>query len=158
VPKPKKPQDVLRILKDYDKRFVFDSKKGKGSERMIFRSQISMAGLNAIRLHSTGQDVGKGMLKAIIRRFQPAGRHLWVARLVHQGCSATPDATAESLVSQHELVGRSRAGNFSHISDSRVEFFRFDSAGDTSHRKLKMSCAGMNPETGRRRSVAHDPL
>jgi predicted RNA binding protein YcfA (HicA-like mRNA interferase family) len=70
VPRPQKPQDVLRILHEHDGRFVFNSKRGKGSERMIFHPNVNgRSECYPITFHK-GRDIGKGMLKAIIRRFQ----------------------------------------------------------------------------------------
>jgi predicted RNA binding protein YcfA (HicA-like mRNA interferase family) len=69
VPKPQKPQDVIRLLREHDKRFVVLAKRGKGSERMIYHPDINgRSQCYPITFHK-GQDVGKGMLKAIIRRF-----------------------------------------------------------------------------------------
>ena len=69
MPRPKKPQDVVRILREHDKRFVVYTKRGKGSERIIFHPDINgRSQIYPLTFHK-GQDVGKGMLKAIIRRF-----------------------------------------------------------------------------------------
>ena len=69
MPRPKKPQDVFRILHEYDSRFELWSKRGKGSERVIKHPDIKgRSEIYPMTFHK-GQDVGKGMLKAIIRRF-----------------------------------------------------------------------------------------
>ena len=69
MPRPKKPQDVIRILRDHDSRFELWSKRGKGSERIIHHPNVGgRPAIYPMTFHK-GQDVGKGMLKAIIRRF-----------------------------------------------------------------------------------------
>jgi predicted RNA binding protein YcfA (HicA-like mRNA interferase family) len=69
MPRPKKPQDVFRILREHDPRFEVFEKRGKGSERMIKHPNINgRKECYPITFHK-GQDIGKGMLKAIIRRF-----------------------------------------------------------------------------------------
>jgi predicted RNA binding protein YcfA (HicA-like mRNA interferase family) len=69
VPRPKKPQDVLRILHEYDARFQFNARRGKGSERMIYHPNINGRSQCIPLTFHKGKDVGKGMLSAIIRRF-----------------------------------------------------------------------------------------
>jgi predicted RNA binding protein YcfA (HicA-like mRNA interferase family) len=74
MPRPKKPGDVLRILHEHDARFELHSKRGKGSERMIFHPNVNgRPEIYPMTFHK-GQDVGKGMLKAIIRRFSLPNR------------------------------------------------------------------------------------
>jgi predicted RNA binding protein YcfA (HicA-like mRNA interferase family) len=69
VPKPQKPQDVLRILHKHDPKFVLLAKRGKGSEKMIYHPDVNgRSECYPLTFHK-GHDVGKGMLKAIIRRF-----------------------------------------------------------------------------------------
>jgi predicted RNA binding protein YcfA (HicA-like mRNA interferase family) len=57
-----------------DPQFVMNTRRGKGSERMIFHPNINgRAACFPITYHKK-HDIGKGMLKAIIRRFDlPAG-------------------------------------------------------------------------------------
>jgi predicted RNA binding protein YcfA (HicA-like mRNA interferase family) len=69
VPRPKKPDDVVRILRAHDNRFVCYSNRGKGSERMIYHPDIGGRSQCYPMTYHKGRDVGKGMLKAIIRRF-----------------------------------------------------------------------------------------
>jgi predicted RNA binding protein YcfA (HicA-like mRNA interferase family) len=69
LPKPKKPQDVLKILRDHDPRFEIFTKRGKGSERMIYHPNINGRSQCFPLTFHKGHDIGKGMLKAIIRRF-----------------------------------------------------------------------------------------
>jgi len=69
VPRPQKPQDVFRILKDHDKNFEFFSDRGKGSERMIYHPNVNGRSQSFPMTFHKGRDVRKGMLKAIIRRF-----------------------------------------------------------------------------------------
>jgi predicted RNA binding protein YcfA (HicA-like mRNA interferase family) len=74
MPRPKKPDDVFRILREHDARFELHSKRGKGSERMIFHPSVNgRSAIYPMTFHK-GQDVGKGMLKAIIRRFSLPNR------------------------------------------------------------------------------------
>ena len=69
MPRPKKPQDVIRILVQHDRRFELWSKRGKGSERIIHHPDVNgRSAIYPLTFHK-GRDVGKGMLKAIIRRF-----------------------------------------------------------------------------------------
>jgi predicted RNA binding protein YcfA (HicA-like mRNA interferase family) len=74
MPRPKKPQDVVRILREHDPRFQLHTKRGKGSEQVIYHPNINgRSEIYPMTFHK-GQDVGKGMLKAIIRRFSPPDR------------------------------------------------------------------------------------
>jgi predicted RNA binding protein YcfA (HicA-like mRNA interferase family) len=70
VPRPKRPQDVIEILREHDARFQFFTKRGKGSERMIYHPDVKGRSQCFPLTFHKGQDVGKGMLKAIIRRFE----------------------------------------------------------------------------------------
>lgn len=73
MPRPKKPQQVFRLLHEHDPRFDLWTKRGKGSERMIHHPNIDgRSAIYPMTFHK-GQDVGKGMLKAIIRRFKLPG-------------------------------------------------------------------------------------
>ncbi len=69
MPRPKKPERVFQTLHEYDARFVLWTKRGKGSERIIHHPDINgRPAIYPMTFHR-GHDVGKGMLKAIIRRF-----------------------------------------------------------------------------------------
>ena len=69
MPRPKKPQDVLKVLHDHDARFQFHIRRGKGSERMIYHPDVNGRPQSFPLTFHKGKDVGKGMLRAIIRRF-----------------------------------------------------------------------------------------
>ena len=69
MPRPKKPQDVIRLLREHDQRFQVIPKRGKGSEVMLYHPDIGGRSQCYPMTFHKGQDVGKGMLKAIIRRF-----------------------------------------------------------------------------------------
>lgn len=69
MPRPKKPQEVFQILHDHDARFEFYHKRGKGSERMIYHPNVNGRAQSYPMTFHKGHDIGKGMLKAIIRRF-----------------------------------------------------------------------------------------
>ncbi len=69
MPRPKKPQEVLRILHEYDAKFQFHTRRGKGSERMIYHPDVNGRPQCFPLTFHKGKDVGKGMLSAIIRRF-----------------------------------------------------------------------------------------
>ena len=67
---PQKFSKLVKKLKDYDDRFEFYTKRGKGSERMIYHSNINgRAASYPITCHGKNTEIGKGMVKAIIRRF-----------------------------------------------------------------------------------------
>ena len=69
MPRPQKPEDVLRKLRDHDRQFEFFTNRGKGSERMIFHPDINGRSESFPMTFHKGRDVRPGMLKAIIRRF-----------------------------------------------------------------------------------------
>lgn len=70
MPKPHKYRDVIKKLRKYDKGFKINSKRGKGSERVLSHEDINgSAECFPISCHGEGTEIGKGMLSAIIRRF-----------------------------------------------------------------------------------------
>jgi predicted RNA binding protein YcfA (HicA-like mRNA interferase family) len=69
MPRPKKPQEVIQILHAHDSRFEFWEKRGKGSERIIYHPNVNGRSQQYPMTFHKGHDVGKGMLRAIIRRF-----------------------------------------------------------------------------------------
>lgn len=69
MPRPQKPDDVVRKLREHDPRFVIYSNRGKGSHRMIFHPDIDGKPCSFPIPYHKGRDTQKGMLKAIIRRF-----------------------------------------------------------------------------------------
>src|SRR5205085_1371336 len=69
VPKPQKPDDVFRILRRHDPRFEIFKNRGKGSHRLIYHPDINGRACSTPMTYHKGKDVQKGLLKAIIRRF-----------------------------------------------------------------------------------------
>ena len=69
MPKPQKAEDVFRALRDHDSRFQFLVNRGKGSHRMIYHPDIDGQKRSCPITYHKGRDIGKGLLKAIIRRF-----------------------------------------------------------------------------------------
>jgi predicted RNA binding protein YcfA (HicA-like mRNA interferase family) len=67
--KPKKPEEVFRILRRHDRNFAFPENRAKGSERMIYHPNINGRSESFPMTFHKGRDVRVGMLKAIIRRF-----------------------------------------------------------------------------------------
>ena len=71
VPKPYKYRELMRILREYDPRFEFWSRRGKGSERVIYHPDIAgRAELHSVKCHSENQELRKGVISSIIRRFR----------------------------------------------------------------------------------------
>ena len=69
MPRPKKDQDVIRILKHHDKRFEIYVNRCSGSEQMIFHPDVEGRSQQIPLTCHKGRDVRPGLLKAIIRRF-----------------------------------------------------------------------------------------
>ena len=69
MPKPHKADDVIRILREHDPRFQCFEKRGKGSHRMIFHPDIGGQKRSFPIPYHKGRDLQKGILKALIRRF-----------------------------------------------------------------------------------------
>ena len=69
MPKPHKADDVIRILRDYDPRFCCFEHRGKGSHRMIFHPDIEGQKRSFPIPYHKWRDLQKGILKALIRRF-----------------------------------------------------------------------------------------
>ena len=63
-------------LREHDRRFVILSGRGKGSERIIFHPNVNGRPESYPMTFHKGRDVGKGMLKAIIRRFRTSSTNL----------------------------------------------------------------------------------
>lgn len=59
----------MRLLLKHDRRFVVLADRGKGSHRMIYHPDINGRAESIPLTWHKGHDVGKGLLKAIIRRF-----------------------------------------------------------------------------------------
>jgi predicted RNA binding protein YcfA (HicA-like mRNA interferase family) len=60
---------VLSRLRAHDPRFRTLTNRAKGSERMIYHPDINGRPESYPMTFHKGRDIGKGMLKAIIRRF-----------------------------------------------------------------------------------------
>jgi predicted RNA binding protein YcfA (HicA-like mRNA interferase family) len=69
VPKPKKADEVFRLLRNHDSRFQIFANRGKGSHRMLFHPDINGKSASIPLTYHKGRDVQKGLLKAVIRRF-----------------------------------------------------------------------------------------
>ncbi|MSU56764.1 MAG: type II toxin-antitoxin system HicA family toxin [Pedosphaera sp.] len=69
MPRPHKPDDVFRILREYDSRFVVLVNRGKGSHRMIFHPNIKGQKRSFPIPYHRGKEIQRGLLKALIRRF-----------------------------------------------------------------------------------------
>lgn len=70
MPRPQKPDNVIRILKEHDERFVILSSRGKGSHRMIEHPSIDGRRASFPIPYHKGQDLRQGLLSALIRRFK----------------------------------------------------------------------------------------
>jgi len=69
VAKPKKPEEVVRLLRAHDDRFRVYTRKGKGSHRMIEHPDIGGKRVSVPIPYHKGKDVSPGVLHSIIRRF-----------------------------------------------------------------------------------------
>ena len=69
MPRPHKPDDVFRILREHDSRFVVFVNRGKGSHRMIFHPNIDGQKRSFPIPYHRGKEIQRGLLKALIRRF-----------------------------------------------------------------------------------------
>ena len=69
MPRPKKPEEVVRLLRTHDARFQILERRGKGSHRMIFHPDVNGRPASMPLTWHKGRDIGKGLLQAVIRRF-----------------------------------------------------------------------------------------
>lgn len=69
MPRPHKPDDVFRILREHDPRFVVLVNRGKGSHRMIFHPNIEGQKRSFPIPYHRSKEIQRGLLKALIRRF-----------------------------------------------------------------------------------------
>jgi len=71
MPKPHKFRELIKILRDFDDRFgVFDN-AGKGSHRQIVHPDIKGQKRSCpVKCHGNNTEIGVGMIKQIIRRFE----------------------------------------------------------------------------------------
>jgi predicted RNA binding protein YcfA (HicA-like mRNA interferase family) len=69
--RPYKYRELVRILREYDPRFEFWSTRGKGSERIIYHPDIGgRAESHPVKCHTENQELRKGVISSIIRRFK----------------------------------------------------------------------------------------
>lgn len=69
--RPLKYRELKKKLLAYDPRFEFDKKRGKGSERHIYHPDIDGRSVgHTITCHGEGDEIKKGLLSSIIRRFK----------------------------------------------------------------------------------------
>jgi len=69
LPKPKKADEVFRILREQDAQFQIWANRGKGSHRMIYHPSIDGQPRSCPVPYHKGHDVKPGILRQIIRRF-----------------------------------------------------------------------------------------
>lgn len=70
MPKPYKFRELVRILKKHDPRFEFWESRAKGSERMIYHPNINGRPESfPLKYHGENTELRKGVISAIIRRF-----------------------------------------------------------------------------------------
>lgn len=67
MPRPHRADDVFKKLRRHDSRFEFYS--GRGSHRIIYHSDINGKSASCPIPYHKGTDVGIGILRQIIRRF-----------------------------------------------------------------------------------------
>lgn len=68
--KPRKYREVVKILRQYDPRFEFWEDRGKGSERIIYHPDIDGRPASIpVKCHGEGTELRKGIISAILRRF-----------------------------------------------------------------------------------------
>ncbi|MFY9988588.1 MAG: type II toxin-antitoxin system HicA family toxin [Chthoniobacterales bacterium] len=73
MPKPLRFREVWQRLSDHDSRFEVYTKRGKGSEVMLSHPDVNGRAECIPVTNHKGRDVGKGLLKAVIRRFNLPG-------------------------------------------------------------------------------------
>ncbi|MCP4664366.1 MAG: type II toxin-antitoxin system HicA family toxin [bacterium] len=70
MPKPYKYLELERLLRQYDERFEFWIRRGKGSERIIYHPDVNGRPESfPIKFHGKGTELRKGVISAIVRRF-----------------------------------------------------------------------------------------
>jgi hypothetical protein len=68
--KPRKYREVVKILRHHDSRFEFLQDRGKGSERIIYHPDVNGRPASIpVKCHGEGTELRKGVISAIIRRF-----------------------------------------------------------------------------------------
>ncbi len=67
---PHKYRELVKILRKYDSRFQFWINRGKSSERMIYHPDINGHPESyPIKCHGENTELSRGVISAIIRRF-----------------------------------------------------------------------------------------
>ena len=70
MPRPQKFRKLVKKLLEYDSSFEIFARRGKGSERMIYHPNVNGSPASfPVTCHGNNTEIGKGMAKAIIRRF-----------------------------------------------------------------------------------------
>jgi predicted RNA binding protein YcfA (HicA-like mRNA interferase family) len=68
--KPRTYREVVKILRRYDPRFEVLLDRGKGSERVIYHPDINGRPASIpVKCHGEGTELRKGIISAILRRF-----------------------------------------------------------------------------------------
>ena len=71
MPRPYKYRDLIKRLKKHDQRFEVFVNRAKGSERMLYHPDIAGRPESfPLKCHSESQELRKGVISAIIRRFR----------------------------------------------------------------------------------------
>lgn len=71
MPKPYTFLALIRALRTYDSRFEVHVRRGKGSHRMIYHPDIDGDPASfPVKYHGESTELRKGMISAIIRRFE----------------------------------------------------------------------------------------
>ena len=71
MPKPHKYRELVRILKDFDARFQFIARRGKGSHRMVYHPSIDgRAESFPLKCHGENTELSKGVIGDLVRRFK----------------------------------------------------------------------------------------
>jgi predicted RNA binding protein YcfA (HicA-like mRNA interferase family) len=71
MPSPKKFRVAVKILRKYDRRFQVWAERGKGSERIIYHPDIGGSARQIpVKYHGKNTELRKGVISAIIRRFE----------------------------------------------------------------------------------------
>lgn len=71
MPKAYKVRELKKLLLEHDSSFEFLSERGKGSELMIYNPNIAgRPESHPIKCHGKNQELGRGVLSSIIRRFK----------------------------------------------------------------------------------------
>ena len=71
MPKPYSFRELRKTLKKHDSRFEFWSTRGKGSERIIYHPDVNGSPRSfPVKYHGESTELRKGVISAIVRRFE----------------------------------------------------------------------------------------